>query len=642
MAISTFMGLETNKRGLTAQQTALYTVGHNISNANTIGYTRQRVNLEATTGFPSAGMNAPMMAGHLGTGVTSESITRIRDQFVDKQYRQETNNLGFWSQQTNAISQMEDIMSEPSEYGLNAAFDDFYTAWQTLANEPSSSAARQVVYTKASHLASSFNYMNTQMTQVQQNLKYEALNTVDNVNSILKQIASLNNQIKQVEPNGYIPNELYDERDKLLDELSEYIPIATENLYSGGVATDAAEGAINVYLVRADGVKQALVSAEPTGTQNYNGQDRQLYGKSVAAQIELTTDQLDAAGNIVSAIVSKNDTFEALSGITITQSNEKAENATVTTDAMTNVTTISTGNWSLVSNASGGFDVTNAGVTSTVVPDTNGVITLTDTSGAITTLTLTRDNNNIVTAAVAKTGTTISEGISFKSLSMEKGSLTSYAVSYGYTEGTILTDASGNKSLETKGFFYDKLNDLDTLAREFATAFNAIHESGYPLSDASAKDATTSKAVKFFDTTDGTTDITAANIKINDVMSDFNNIAASDGKNEEGNGNLAIQLSNLKTTAIAGLNGASAAKFYESMVADVGTQGEKSVRMEYNSGTIQLTISNNRDSITSVSLDEEMTDMIRFQQAYNASARMMTTIDETLEKIINGMGRVGL
>lgn len=136
MAISTFMGLETNKRGLTAQQTSLYTVGNNISNANTVGYTRQRVNLVSTTGFPSAGMNAPMMAGHLGTGVTSDSITRIRDQFVDKQYRQETNNLGFWSQQTNAISQMEDIMSEPSEYGLNAAFDDFYTAWQTLANAP--------------------------------------------------------------------------------------------------------------------------------------------------------------------------------------------------------------------------------------------------------------------------------------------------------------------------------------------------------------------------------------------------------------------------------------------------------------------------------------------------------------------------
>ncbi|MGN5456074.1 MAG: flagellar basal body protein, partial [Candidatus Kurthia intestinigallinarum] len=85
MAISTFMGLETNKRGLTAQQTALYTVGHNISNANTVGYTRQRVNLEATHGFPGVGMNAPMLAGHLGTGVTSQSITRVRNEFVDKQ-----------------------------------------------------------------------------------------------------------------------------------------------------------------------------------------------------------------------------------------------------------------------------------------------------------------------------------------------------------------------------------------------------------------------------------------------------------------------------------------------------------------------------------------------------------------------------
>ena len=78
---STFMGLEANKRGLFTQQSALYTTGHNISNANTEGYTRQRVNMETTPGFPGSGLNSGTTAGHIGTGVQAQSVQRMRDEF---------------------------------------------------------------------------------------------------------------------------------------------------------------------------------------------------------------------------------------------------------------------------------------------------------------------------------------------------------------------------------------------------------------------------------------------------------------------------------------------------------------------------------------------------------------------------------
>ena len=116
---STFMGLETNKRGLFTQQSALYTTGHNISNANTLGYSRQRVNMQATAGFPGTGLNAGTMPGFLGTGVEAGSIQRIRDSFVDQQFRQESNKLGYWESRSQAISQMEDVLNEPSAYGLS-------------------------------------------------------------------------------------------------------------------------------------------------------------------------------------------------------------------------------------------------------------------------------------------------------------------------------------------------------------------------------------------------------------------------------------------------------------------------------------------------------------------------------------------
>lgn len=162
---STFMGLEASKRGLFTQQSALYTTGHNISNANTLGYSRQRVNFETTQGYPGTGLNAPKTPGHIGTGVQASSVQRIRDEFIDRQYRQETNKLGYWEAKSQSISQMEDIMSEPSEFGINQAFNDFWKSLQDISTNPSDVAARKVALAKAQSLAQSFNYNDTHLKQ---------------------------------------------------------------------------------------------------------------------------------------------------------------------------------------------------------------------------------------------------------------------------------------------------------------------------------------------------------------------------------------------------------------------------------------------------------------------------------------------
>src|SRR6185312_11149905 len=110
---STFMGLETAKRGMYAQQSAIYVTGHNIANKNTPGYTRQRVNFVPTEPFPTASMNRPQIPGQLGTGVKDGTIQRIRESFVDEQYRGENNKFGYYQTLADSISKMEDIMNEP-------------------------------------------------------------------------------------------------------------------------------------------------------------------------------------------------------------------------------------------------------------------------------------------------------------------------------------------------------------------------------------------------------------------------------------------------------------------------------------------------------------------------------------------------
>ncbi|WP_406686217.1 FlgK family flagellar hook-associated protein, partial [Rossellomorea vietnamensis] len=139
---STFMGLETAKRGMYTQQGALYTTGHNISNANTPGYTRQRVNFTQTEPYPSPSMNRPQVPGQMGTGVEAGSIQRVRDSFLDTQYRGENNKLGYWDTKMEAMKKMEEVMNEPSDSGLSKTMDMFWQSLQDLAVNPTNSGAR--------------------------------------------------------------------------------------------------------------------------------------------------------------------------------------------------------------------------------------------------------------------------------------------------------------------------------------------------------------------------------------------------------------------------------------------------------------------------------------------------------------------
>ncbi|SFQ53415.1 flagellar hook-associated protein 1 FlgK [Psychrobacillus psychrotolerans] len=518
---STFMGLETARRGLTTQQSALYTTGHNISNANTVGYSRQRVNMEATLGYPGTGLNAPKIPGHLGTGVQAQSVQRVRDQFIDRQYRQETSKLGYWETKSNAVSQMEDILSEPSDFGLNTSLDQFWSSLQILGTSPDDASTRQVVVQKGIAVAESFNYISKQLTEIQENLKNEILVTTKDMNSILKQIASINEEIQAIEPNGYMPNDLYDARDVLLDELSSYFPVEVSYEKSGGNALAIAEGSMNITIKTSNGPVSLV-----------NGKEFSTVTANTGANIPIT----DAEG------------YQPFTSFTIS-----------------------------------GYPIP----------------------------------------------------IKLEDLEANKGQIHSLISSYGYGEPA-----------DNTGFYPEMLKKLDELANAFAKTFNDVHTNGSDLKG--------NKGQEFFiNKTDEniSTGITASNIKVHSkfekdpsllAASTSDPINGTTGKPEPGNGANALLLANIKAKPADGLGGATIQTYYQSMIGQMGVVGEQANRLATNSATIQLTVANNRASVSSVSLDEEMTNMITFQQAYNANARMITVVDETLDKIINGMGRVGL
>ncbi len=224
MSIPTLQGLQTALSGLLAQQEALDVTGHNIANANTEGYSRETVIMR-----PSMPIDIPAISSRtgegaqLGTGVSVETINRIRNTYLDAQYRTQSSALGAAGTQAEELTQAQSAFNEPSTSGLASQISAFWSAWSELANAPTSDGAKQGVVGAGEQLADMFHQVSAQLTTIstQAGEQYAALTGPSGeVEQDANQIAKLNGQIKLDEEAGEPPNELLDQRDLLFDKLS--------------------------------------------------------------------------------------------------------------------------------------------------------------------------------------------------------------------------------------------------------------------------------------------------------------------------------------------------------------------------------------------------------------------------------------
>jgi flagellar hook-associated protein 1 FlgK len=224
MSIPTLQGLQTALSGLIAEQTALDTTGNNIANANTEGYSRETALLEPNPPIAIPAISARTGQGaQLGTGVTVANITRIRNVYLDAQYRAQNSALSGASTQSEELQQAQSAFNEPSNSAIASQLSAFWSAWNSLANSPTSEAAKEGVVAAGQRLVSTFNELSAQLTTVstQAGEQYNALaGPGGEVEGYANQIAQLNGQIKLSEEAGQQPNEMLDRRDLLLDKLS--------------------------------------------------------------------------------------------------------------------------------------------------------------------------------------------------------------------------------------------------------------------------------------------------------------------------------------------------------------------------------------------------------------------------------------
>ncbi|HEY2494677.1 MAG TPA: flagellar hook-associated protein FlgK [Paenibacillus sp.] len=524
--VSTFHSLETAKRSLFTQTAALNTTGHNIANGNTEGFSRQVVRMTASIPIDPYAFLRSTAPGQLGTGVEFNSIERIREKFLDDQFRGENAAFGSFNIQSDTLSKLEAIVNEPTETGLRTVLDNFYKSWSDLSKDPESVTARSIVKERALALTDAMNHMSTQLN----NLNTDLVNNVEvkgqEIQSYLTSIVDLNNSITRIEGLGDNANDLRDQRDLLTDKLSKIINIT---------ATDSEQG----YNISLGGQPLVQGIAAPATVDS-------AFLNTAYASGDLT------GGEVHGMILSREKFVDDYTG----QLNNLAN-------------TIATG------------DIQITLPKGSVIP-----------TGAV---------------IVQKDGATY----------------------------------SGPRTLE---------NDLPITVK----GLNGLHQLGYTMEGNDPVTGNPITGEAFFTIKgDGAGPITAGNITINtNIVNNPNAISASlrvtgTPPNEQlvkGNNTIAVIMSQLKgTEATSPTTGNSATidAYFSAMVGQLGIQSQEASRQTANAIVLTEQVETRRQSVSGVSLDEEMSNMIKFQHAYSASARFMTTFDQLLDKLINSTGVVG-
>ncbi|HWE09069.1 MAG TPA: flagellar hook-associated protein FlgK [Solirubrobacteraceae bacterium] len=246
MTIPSFTGLQTALSGLEASQAAIDTTGENIANANTPGYTRQVVRTVESGSLTIPALSQQGAGSNLGTGVSISSISRIRNQFLDVQYRAQNTATSNANTNSSELQQVQTAINEPSTSGLQSVMSKFWSAWSSLATNPTSGAAQQAVIDAGQTLSSTLNSVSSQMSTVQSQAaqQYATLTgTNGQVQQDAGQIATLNAQITQATQAGQTPNSLLDQRDNLVDDLSGLAQISVTDQSDGSVTVNFGDAA---------------------------------------------------------------------------------------------------------------------------------------------------------------------------------------------------------------------------------------------------------------------------------------------------------------------------------------------------------------------------------------------------------------
>lgn len=223
---STFLGIEIGKRSLLAHHQGLNVIGQNLSNADNPDYSRQRITFTSLEPLYRPDLTRVETPGRIGQGVIVSQIRRERDIYLDGRIQQEISQKNYWQQNQLHLADIENIQNALGVGNFQTHFDNFWKSWQELAQNASEPAIRQELLTHALTLTDNFRSQHAQLNNLRYELNNKIIAEADEINTIILQISKANRQIRSSQILGDNPNDILDQRDALVEKLSERIDVS--------------------------------------------------------------------------------------------------------------------------------------------------------------------------------------------------------------------------------------------------------------------------------------------------------------------------------------------------------------------------------------------------------------------------------
>ncbi len=620
---NSFAGIELGKRSLMAHSTQIQIAGHNISNADTEGYSRQRVKVTTFEPLYRPDLERAERPGMIGQGSTVESVTRVRDELLDKRIVAQANEESYWETREKYYSMIESIYNEPDEISVRSNMDKFWESWQELSIYPESSASRQAVVTRGESLTNAMQQQYKSLMGIGNQINDDIISTVKQVNDITRQIAGLNHEIVRSKAMGDNPNDLMDRRDLLVDKLSGLINVTVDQ-------TDPDE-----FMVHTDGqvivqgsIARVIDTVPMTDNYGYSTlvwhdteEDAVFRGGSLGALVELRDKDIRSeVQNLNTIALNFSDLVNDIHRNAIGKNNVTGLDFFVQHDFVENVNGNYdrdgdgeedasyvfrfTGTSSLRKNEQVGL----SGIMTLSGPDGNVNVPYYPTDTVEEVINRINDSNAEVKAYLDRNNSLVLKATSAKELSNPD-----FVIRHVEDSGMFLTGYAGllSNNGEEGAYDWERRDAVASLANAQFAVSPVRDPSGY--------------------------------IEVNaQIRGDVENVAASfansQGFADPSDGRAAVEIASIRNTKVMIGTERTFDDYFADAVTNVGLKGEQAETNLLSQNKIMGDLRDLRDSISGVNIDEELADIIKFQHGYNAAAKFVTVQDELLDTIINRLG----
>ncbi len=603
---SQFFGLNIASSGLSAYQAALNTTANNISNVKTKGYTRQAANMSS-----SAALRVHAKYGSAGTGVQVDSIKQIRNEYYDTKYWENQSALGLYQTKLNYNLQIENyFIDDDTEKGFSTILNNMFNAMDTLKTAPGDVNKRQQFIGQAKNFTTYFNSVAIGLGEIQNSVNEEIKSTVANINSIAEKISILNKQINVIELQGGYANELRDQRAVLVDELSQIVPTTVREVPVTNSNYPDMQLGSNYYTVKING--QTLV-------------DSYEYNELACVAREVPINQSDMEGLYDIVWADTGSTFHAgseysagtLKGLLDIRDGNNAENFSGKITGVTANTITVTENLS----------ITEVGA---MTMPTNGVVTIEGADYQYSSFEFTTDADGNITGYTfhLEEGLTSDQQVKLSGKKVEIGeAIDAKGIPYYMAQMNEFLRAFAK---EFNNIMYGKDNlygeDVDF------SFFVAVHQiSGEDIDFINVEPNKTYKS-----TDDGYFKLTCRNVSVDkECQKDPSLIATTENVKGDGvdKSEVIDELLKLKADTVM-YRGGGADDFLQCMIADISVDTEEAEVFSTNYLNVSTAIDNQRQSISGVDEDEEALDLVKFQNAYNLSSKMISVLTEIYDRLI--------